>query len=166
MTGAHPASPTAYAGVLLLNLHDEVLLVQNVGDGVWSLPETWVQTGESPRDAARRAVREQLRIDIPLGRLLVLNWTTDPEELHLVYDGGIPAEVEYKEVTPDPRLVSTWTYADGGQAPVLLRSPGTVHYEAAMYVQSEKQRGKERTAYLENGRAPRIGNAGEGGTES
>jgi hypothetical protein len=35
-----------------------------------------------------------------------------------------------------------------------------------MYVQSEERRGKERTAYLENGRAPRIGNAGEGSTES
>src|SRR5689334_20988549 len=55
MTGAHPADPTAYAAVLLMDLPDRVLLVQHTGDRTWSLPGTWVAADESPLEAGRGA---------------------------------------------------------------------------------------------------------------
>lgn len=166
MTGAHPADPTAYAAVLLMDLPDRVLLVQHAGEGTWSLPGTWVAADESPLEAGRRAVADQLRIDVPAGRLLVVEWNTDPDEVHFLFDGGIPEPVAYGEVAPDPALVSAWCFADGAEAPQLLGKADLARYSAALYVQSEEQRGRERTAYLENGGAPLLGNAAGGGAEN
>jgi 8-oxo-dGTP diphosphatase len=162
MSGDHPASPVVYVEVLLIDLPDRMLLIRHVGDGEWSAPGSWVRPNESPRDAARRAVRDQLRIDVPIGRPLVVEWRDEPDELHFVFDGGIPEPVAYNEVEPDWRLVSEWRYVFSAETAPLLAKPAFVRYTAALAAQSTSAA----VAYLENGRAPRIGNAGEGSTES
>lgn len=81
------------AGVLITDDLDRVLLLQPSYKPTWEIPGGVVEAGESPRAAARREVREELGLDIGLGRLLVVDWIAeDPpktEGLMLVYDGGV-----------------------------------------------------------------------------
>jgi ADP-ribose pyrophosphatase YjhB (NUDIX family) len=81
------------AGVLITDDLDRVLLLQPSYKPTWEIPGGVVQAGESPRAAARREVREELDLDIGLGRLLVVDWLAEEppktEGLVFVYDGGI-----------------------------------------------------------------------------
>lgn len=81
------------AGVLITDDLDRVLLLQPSYKPTWEIPGGVVEAGESPRAAARREVREELGLDIGLGRLLVVDWVAeDPpktEGLMFVYDGGV-----------------------------------------------------------------------------
>jgi ADP-ribose pyrophosphatase YjhB (NUDIX family) len=89
------------ASVLLTDPEGRVVLVRGAGGGGWSLPGVAVagDTGESPREAAGRAVRERLGRDVPPGGLLAVDWLPGadsgcegahllPETLY-VYDGGV-----------------------------------------------------------------------------
>jgi ADP-ribose pyrophosphatase YjhB (NUDIX family) len=42
---------------------DEILLVREASDGLWTLPGGWVDLGESPAEAARREVKEESGFD-------------------------------------------------------------------------------------------------------
>lgn len=53
---------------------EEVLLVKETTDGLWSLPGGWIDAGESPSQAAARETKEET------------GWTVRPERLLAVYD--------------------------------------------------------------------------------
>jgi 8-oxo-dGTP diphosphatase len=46
----------------------------------WDIPGGYVEPGESPHDAARREVREELGIDVPVGRMLAVDWAPSDKE--------------------------------------------------------------------------------------
>lgn len=85
-----------------------VLVVNPVYKPVWDLPGGAVEADESPRDACRREVAEELGLDRPPGRVLALDWvparTIGPEQVLLpdgmiiVYDGGVLDAEETKEI--------------------------------------------------------------------
>lgn len=80
------------ASVLFTDESGRVLLVQPADQRYWEIPGATLEDGESPRDAARRALAERLAIDAPLGPLLVLDWVPAAhprtDGLMLLYDGG------------------------------------------------------------------------------
>ncbi|MEU3557250.1 NUDIX hydrolase [Streptomyces fragilis] len=91
--------------VLLTDPAGRVVLARE-GESGWSLPSAPVagDTGETPRPAARRVLRERLGRDVPPGALLAVDWVPGaasgcegarvlPETLH-VYDGGVLLEAE------------------------------------------------------------------------
>jgi 8-oxo-dGTP pyrophosphatase MutT (NUDIX family) len=86
------------SGVLVRDAERRVLLVQPTYKPGWEIPGGAVEADESPRDAARREVREELGLDLPVGRLLCLEWQgPEPdrtESVMHVYDGGeLPVDV-------------------------------------------------------------------------
>src|SRR5437879_2318600 len=93
------------AGVLFHDTEDRVLLVEPSYKGHWDIPGGAVDANEAPWAAARREVREELGIDRPFSRLLVIDHVLDdgrmPEGIAFIFDGGLitEAEVEALELT-------------------------------------------------------------------
>ncbi|GGZ15739.1 NUDIX domain-containing protein [Streptomyces nitrosporeus] len=84
----------AGAASLFRDAGGRVLLVEpNYRDG-WALPGGTVEsdTGEGPRQAARRETAEEIGLDLAPGRLLAVDWsrgTGRPPIAAYVYDGGV-----------------------------------------------------------------------------
>jgi 8-oxo-dGTP pyrophosphatase MutT (NUDIX family) len=81
------------AGLLVRDGDGKVLLVEPTYKKTWELPGGATEADESPAQCAAREVREELGIDVPVGRLLCVEWQgPEPdrtESLMWVYDGGI-----------------------------------------------------------------------------
>ena len=81
----------AAAGVLFFDNAHRILLVQLTYKDHWDIPGGYVETGETPVQAAAREVREELGIEAAVGPLLVADWAPHPDEgdkLLLIFDGG------------------------------------------------------------------------------
>ena len=79
------------AGVLFFDDTGRILLVQPTYKDYWDIPGGYVETGETPAQAAAREVREELGIETVVGSLLVADWAPHPDEgdkLLFVFDGG------------------------------------------------------------------------------
>jgi 8-oxo-dGTP diphosphatase len=79
------------AGVLFRDADGRVLLVKPTYKAGWDIPGGYVEPGESPKQAARREVLEELGIEPPIGRLLVVDWAPHPNEgdkVLFIFDGG------------------------------------------------------------------------------
>lgn len=86
-----PRQPVGAVGAVFDN--GRVLLVEHVfrTDFPWGLPGGWVRRGESPAEAVRRELREELGLDIDVGALLLsepiglADRSTHPRHLGLAY---------------------------------------------------------------------------------
>jgi ADP-ribose pyrophosphatase YjhB (NUDIX family) len=84
------------AGALIRDVQGRILLVKPVYKGGWSLPGGVVEADESPKLACIREIREELGLDQPIGRMLVVDYNTPygekTESLMFIYDGGLVDE--------------------------------------------------------------------------
>ena len=78
------------------------------GAGLWSFPGGYVELGESVEDAARRETREEMEIDVVLGRMVGVYSREDTRAVLVVFDAralGIPRETaeasEVRAFAPD-----------------------------------------------------------------
>ena len=79
------------AGVLFFDDADRILLVQPTYKDHWDIPGGYVETGETPAQAAAREIREELGLEMAVGPLLVADWSPHPDEgdkLLFIFDGG------------------------------------------------------------------------------
>lgn len=103
------------AGVLLRDSAGRVLLVEPSYKQHWDIPGGSVDAGETPWATAARELFEEVGVDRPLGRLLVLDHVGDdgrmPEGLVFVWDGGLVTDDEVAGLTlTDPEIVSAGLY--------------------------------------------------------
>lgn len=81
------------AGALIFDDQNRLLLVKPIYKGGWSLPGGVVEADESPKAACIREIREELGLDQPIGRMLVVDYTPPngekTESLMFIYDGGV-----------------------------------------------------------------------------
>ncbi|MFT7836951.1 NUDIX hydrolase [Saccharothrix sp. BKS2] len=99
------------AGVLFRDAEDRVLLVETTYKRAWEIPGGSVDADETPWRTAVREVLEEIHIDRPLGRLLLIDYVpTDgpmPEGLAFIFDGGVITEEEVVRIEPtDPEIRS------------------------------------------------------------
>lgn len=118
------------AGVLFRDASSRVLLVETTYKQSWEIPGGSVDAGEPPWRTAVREVREEVGLDRPLGRLLVIDYIPAdepmPEGLAFVFDGGVITEGEVAAIElrdPEIRSVGLYTLEDvrGLVKPVLAR---------------------------------------------
>ena len=84
------------AHVLIRDVEGRILLCDTAFKSDWELPGGIVEPGEAPRDGAIREVREELGLDLTVGRLLVADWMPPylgwEDALELIFDGGLVTE--------------------------------------------------------------------------
>jgi 8-oxo-dGTP diphosphatase len=83
----------AAAAALITDAAGQVLLVKPNYRDHWTLPGGICEHAEPPHAACAREVREELGLDLPVGRLLVIDWAPPDGErpnpiMHFVFDGG------------------------------------------------------------------------------
>jgi ADP-ribose pyrophosphatase YjhB (NUDIX family) len=80
------------ADVLLRDEEGRVLLVKPTYKPGWDLPGGMAEANESPDDAARRELKEELGLDVVLRGLLVVDWVPPhgpwDDQLAFIFDGG------------------------------------------------------------------------------
>lgn len=73
------ATPRMAAGALFVD-GDRVLLVRKTDGNRWDIPGGYINRGESPAEACRREVREELGLDRRPTRLLAHDWAPRGDE--------------------------------------------------------------------------------------
>ena len=106
------------AGCLLFNAEGEILLLQPTYKPTWEIPGGVVELDESPLAACIREVREEIGLDVPVQRLLVVDYNTYPddalktESLMFIFDGGVLSTEMIKRITlPGDEIASFCFFA-------------------------------------------------------
>lgn len=90
---ARQARKRVAADVLITDQADRILLVDPVYKPDWDMPGGMAEANEPPRAAAERELREELGLNLTVGRLLVLEWQPPhgpwDDLLTFVFDGGV-----------------------------------------------------------------------------
>ncbi|MFJ5275894.1 NUDIX domain-containing protein [Streptomyces parvulus] len=110
----------AGAAALFRDAEGRVLLVEpNYRQG-WALPGGTIESddGETPRQGARRETLEEIGLDVPLGRLLAVDWvggTGRPPIVAYLYDGGVLSEEELKAIRLQEEELLSWRLVPRGE---------------------------------------------------
>ncbi|MCC9154827.1 NUDIX hydrolase [Streptomyces parvulus] len=110
----------AGAAALFRDAGGRVLLVEpNYREG-WALPGGTIESddGETPRQGARRETLEEIGLDVPLGRLLAVDWvagTGRPPIVAYLYDGGVLSEEELKAIRLQEEELLSWRLVPRGE---------------------------------------------------
>ncbi|GAA4561076.1 NUDIX domain-containing protein [Planotetraspora kaengkrachanensis] len=113
------------ADVLIRDEQGRILLVDPKYKPDWDLPGGMVEANESPAAAAQREIKEELGLDLEIGRLLVVDWVSPhgpwDDSLMLIFDGGVLSSQQAASVhLVDDELVG-FRFQDDHQAAQLLR---------------------------------------------
>lgn len=116
------------AGLLITDPDERVLLVEPAYKAQWEIPGGCVEADESPYQAAIRESREELGLDLPVGRLLVVDWVPARdgriEGVMVIYDGGTLEATAAERIVVPPGELKGWAWSDppqtGQRLPPLL----------------------------------------------
>ena len=137
------------AGVLFFDDTGRILLVQPTYKDHWDIPGGYVETGETPAEAAAREVREELGIDATVGPLLVADWAPHPNEgdkLLLIFDGGVLTTDQLDGIRLQRDELTSYAFRDPTDAIALLIPRLSRRVAAAVNAHQAS-----RTIYLECG---------------
>jgi 8-oxo-dGTP diphosphatase len=113
------------ADVIIRDQDSRLLLVNPSYKPDWDLPGGMVEANEAPIDAARRELREELSLDLPVGALLCVEWVPPhgpwDDTLVFVFDGGVlpPQTIDSLQITDDE--LSAFEFCTNHKARQLLR---------------------------------------------
>ncbi|MEV4810077.1 NUDIX hydrolase [Micromonospora avicenniae] len=113
------------ADVLIRNEQGQVLLVNPRYKPNWDLPGGMAEANETPHEAAAREIREELGVQLRVGKLLVVDWVAPhgpwDDSLMFVFDGGVLSsnETATLRLTDDELLAYHLSSSD--EAKSLLR---------------------------------------------
>jgi ADP-ribose pyrophosphatase YjhB (NUDIX family) len=102
------------ARVLITDAGGRVLVLETTYKQTYEVPGGVCEAGESPRTAAMREVREELGLELDIGRLLVFDHRSEPDPkgdaIMLVYDGGTISNPS--SITVDGSEISSFRFVD------------------------------------------------------
>jgi ADP-ribose pyrophosphatase YjhB (NUDIX family) len=115
------------AKVLFRDALGRVLLVEPSGRPGWSIPGGKVEADESPWAAATRELSEELGLDQPVGRLLVVDYLPPrdprPERVVFVFDGGLLDESAVERMTFPDGEISSASFHTPAEARTRMMTP-------------------------------------------
>jgi 8-oxo-dGTP pyrophosphatase MutT (NUDIX family) len=138
------------AHVLMRDVQDRVLLCETQFKEDWELPGGIVEPLEPPRLGAAREVREELGIDLEIGRLLVVDWMPPylgwDDAIEMIFDGGVVAEGDLAYWSLQPTEIKAVALTDLSTASQLLTPLAFRRLSLAVGL------GPDEMAYTEDGR--------------
>jgi 8-oxo-dGTP diphosphatase len=138
------------AHVLMRDAHDRVLLCETQFKEDWELPGGIVEPLEPPRLGAAREVREELGIDLEIGRLLVVDWMPPylgwDDAIEMIFDGGLVVEGDLAHWSLQPTEIKAVALTDLSTASQLLTPLAFRRLSLAVAL------GPDEMAYTEDGR--------------
>jgi 8-oxo-dGTP diphosphatase len=138
------------AAALLVDATGQLLMVKPVYRDHWDLPGGVVELNESPRQAVRREIAEELGLDSTPGALLCVDWVPPrpdrSEGLIMVFDGGMLEPDEIGRIRLQLQELAAYEFVDVIRAPELLPPHLRRRLEASIGARTAG-----RTVYLENG---------------
>jgi 8-oxo-dGTP diphosphatase len=111
------------AGVLFFDDAGRVMLVQPTYKDYWDIPGGYVETGETPAQAAAREVREELGIQTVIGPLLVADWAPHSDEgdkLLLVFDGGTLTTEQLAAIRLQTDEIASYAFHNSAETTAML----------------------------------------------
>ncbi|NKB65796.1 MAG: NUDIX domain-containing protein [Candidatus Latescibacteria bacterium] len=137
------------ANALFFDQAGHLLLVKPTYRDHWHLPGGIVEKDESPQAACRREVCEELGLDLPIGRLLVVDYTAGQgdwtEKLEFVFYGGRLNQTQIDGIKLPAEELAEYRFVAGAQSIGML-SPMTGRIAA----QALGAVNEGATRYLEN----------------
>ncbi|EFL23634.1 NUDIX hydrolase [Streptomyces himastatinicus ATCC 53653] len=147
---AKQARKRVSADVLLRDAAGRVLVVKPTYKDAWDLPGGMAEANESPADAARRELGEELGLAVELRGLLCVDWVAPhgpwDDQLAFVFDGGMLSADQIRRLHPHDHELSACEFNAPDDALAML--PPRTRRRAAQALGALAGR---RPAYLENG---------------
>ena len=102
---------TVAGGALIRDGYDRILFVQPRYKPTLEIPGGIVEENESPYQACRREIREEIGLDIEPGQLLVVDWRPRhgvwSDSLNFIFDGGVLTDEQASRIkVAEDELVS------------------------------------------------------------
>ena len=138
------------AGVLICNEHSEILLVKPIYRKEWLTPGGVIEKGESPRQACMRELREELGLDVGIGRLLCLEYVSGDEvkgdALMFIFDGGIFSNAQVERIVLQKEELSMFRFMPLNETQSLLPAKAVERVRQAVRAMNQGE-----VVYLEDG---------------
>lgn len=149
---AKQARKRVAADVLFRDEAGRVLLVKPTYKEAWDLPGGMAEANESPQDAARRELSEELGLSAQLCGLLCVDWVAPhgpwDDQLAFIFDGGTLTSEETASLRPRDHELSACEFFSPDDA--LRQLPPRTRRRAAQALNVLTDR---KARYLENGEA-------------
>jgi 8-oxo-dGTP pyrophosphatase MutT (NUDIX family) len=141
----------ASAGALLFDDAGRVLIVNPTYKAHWTIPGGVMEAdGETPWEACRREVLEEVGLSVEAGRLVAVDFLrpkpSKPGGMRFLFDCGVLDEARAARIVLQEDELSEFRFAEPGQALELLSGPLRRRVGAALKV------GDNGCVYLEDGR--------------
>ncbi|MFB7997990.1 NUDIX domain-containing protein [Streptomyces sp. NPDC056002] len=149
---AKMAHPRMAAGVLFFDAEGRVLMVEPTYKDYWEIPGGYVETGESPLQAAVREVEEELGITPPVGSLLAVDWapsTGEGDKVLYIFDGGRLTPESLAAVTLQADELKDFAFLSPDEI-----NGRTIPRLARRILAAVEARSKSTPIYLEHGQQP------------
>ena len=143
------ATPRTATAALYFDGPEHVLLVNPTYKDGWDLPGGYLMPGETPTSALRRELTEELGTELPIGRLLVVDWAPNDREgdkILWIFDGGELTDEQHAAIHVDGVEIGAYAYHHRSKIDALLIPRLARRTQAAI-----DARAKSETYYLEHG---------------
>jgi 8-oxo-dGTP diphosphatase len=140
------------SGCILRDQSGRILLVKPTYKPGWEIPGGMVEANESPVQACLREAREEIGLEVVLGRLLCVDYVgveiAPLERLMFVFDAGVISDLEVAQIVLPPDELSEFRFVTLAESQELLPKRLALRVRQSLLALEHPPQ----TVHLENGR--------------